>query len=412
MELKRKQNVLRNKFWFRVVICLCSLLGSALYLAFKSSTELWTIITGVCGSALVWSLVELVDFFVQTHYQYESERNTFFGIVTNHFSKMKNIIRANDKEIPMHDLREIVRDFYDETNNFIFNSNVYPVSAEFNKCCNYIERMYWKFDACCIGIHDECEERNECYEKLFNALLLIKEEKEDTSKRIFDGFFSEKSSYEMTNIELSFDKYELPDNLVDDDVIGNIKEVFIIPGNIRKTTTFIPDLDFREFYNNRKSNALFICLCLLFRKADSKASNPLFKRILTKIKKLLNKIKWRKISKVRDILATIIAPTLLVITFLLIAFSSSNRFDIYKDIFVYISLVMSALLLPLTLSNKLKTDAQKHSWFYMIIAIAISYGYAALRVNLFPNVLQFEDFLTALVILASYFILFFDKRDN
>ena len=35
MELKRKQNVLRNKFWFRVVICLCSLLGSALYLAFK-----------------------------------------------------------------------------------------------------------------------------------------------------------------------------------------------------------------------------------------------------------------------------------------------------------------------------------------------------------------------------------------
>ena len=412
MELKRKQNVLRNKFWFRVVICLCSLLGSALYLAFKSSTELWTIITGVCGSALVWSLVELVDFFVQTHYQYESERNTFFGIVTNHFSKMKNIIRANDKEIPMHDLREIVRSFYDETNNFIFNSNVYPISAEFNKCCNYIERMYWKFDACCIGIHDECEERTEYYEKLFNALLLVKEETEDTSKRFFDGFFSEKSNYEMTNIEFSFEKYELPNNLVDDDITGNIKEVFIIPGNVRKTTTFIPDLDFREFYNSRKSNALFICLCLLFRKVNSNISNSFLRRFFTNTKRLFKKVKWNKISKVFDILAMIIAPILLIVTFLLIAFGSSNEFDQYKNIFVYISFAMSALLLPLSISKRLKIDAQKHSWFYMIIAIFLSFGYAALRVNLFPKALQFEDFLTALVILASYFILFIDKRDN
>ena len=78
MELKRKQKVLRNKFLFRVFVCIFALVGSALYLLPKKDSDLWTIIIGACGSALVWALVELFDFFVQ---RYLAGRNYWFNRV-------------------------------------------------------------------------------------------------------------------------------------------------------------------------------------------------------------------------------------------------------------------------------------------------------------------------------------------
>ncbi len=264
MEIKRKQNVLRNKFWFRIAICLLAFTTSIIYLFLNNDSHFWSVIIGVSGSALVWALVELVDFFIQTQYRYESERNTFLGIITDSFCKMKSIIRASDDEIPMHELKSITLNLYEEINNFLFNNDIYPVSKEFESCCNYIERMRWKFDACCAGIYDDCEERNECYQKLYDAILLVKKEKELTSKRFFECFSSQKSEWEMTNIELSFEKYTLPEGLIDHEAEGNIKDSFMIPGNIHETITFVPDIDFKNIFHNDKSNILIV-FELLFR---------------------------------------------------------------------------------------------------------------------------------------------------
>ena len=269
MEIKRKQNVLRNKFWFRITICLLALTTSIIYLLLKNDSHFWSVIIGVSGSALVWALVELVDFFIQTQYRYESERNTFLGIITDSFCKIKSIIRASDDEIPMHELKSITLNLYEEINNFLFNNDIYPVSKEFELCCNYVERMRWKFDACCVGIHDDCEERNECYQKLYDAILLVKKEKELTSKRFFECFSSQKSEWEMTNIELSFDKITLPEGLIDHEVEGNIKDSFMIPGNIHETITFVPDIDFKNIFHNDKSNILVV-FELLFRTIKTK----------------------------------------------------------------------------------------------------------------------------------------------
>lgn len=126
MEFKRKQNVLRHKLGFRVAVCIVSLIGTLLYLRFNDNTSLWGMLVGLSGSALVWSLVELFDFFIQTFFQFESERNAFFGITIEYLCKMKNIIRENDKEIPMHDLRKILEELYDKMNEFVFDSNIYP----------------------------------------------------------------------------------------------------------------------------------------------------------------------------------------------------------------------------------------------------------------------------------------------
>lgn len=413
MEFKRKQRVLRNKFWFRIIICILSLLGIAFYLLYKINTSLWSIIIGVCGSALVWSLVELVDFIIQTHYQYESERNTFFGIISNHFCKMKTIIRENDNEIPMHDLKKIVNELYDETNKFIFSSNIYPISKEFEMCSNYIERMYWKFYSCCTGIYENCEEKTEYYKKLYDAILLVKEDQELTSKRFFDGLSSQKRINEMIDIELSFEKYNLPENLLKQDITGNIKECFTVPGNIRKTTTFIPDLDFQNFYISGKSNALFVCICLLFRKIrTNRIKLDGLNGGKNKLKDFFQSQKWERICNTINKIVAVIVPILMVIMYLLLAFGSSNGLKNYTNSFVYVSLIMSVLLFPFSLSKKLNTYAQKYSWFCLIIVIFLSFCYAAVRVQCFPNVKQFEDFLTAIMILFSYLVLINKKKKS
>lgn len=72
MEFKRKQTVLRQKFWFRFAVCAASIISGFLYLILNDNTSFWGMIVGICGSALVWSLVELFDFFIHTFYQYES----------------------------------------------------------------------------------------------------------------------------------------------------------------------------------------------------------------------------------------------------------------------------------------------------------------------------------------------------
>ncbi len=267
MEFERKQAVLQQRFWFRAIVCIVSLAGSVLYLIFNDNTSFWGLTIGICGSALVWSLVELFDFFVQTYYQYESERNTFWGVVMEHFSRMKTIIRASSDEIPMQELKAVVNELYNEINPFIFNSNIYPVSKEFDMCSNYIERMYWKFYACCSDIYNDFEEQSEYYKKLHDSILLIKEEKEDAStKRSFNVIFIKKIVAEMTDIELSFERYQIPEDIVSKDVTGNIKETFTIPDNMYVTTTFIPDLAFYNLYQNSKTKAFCTVMCLLFRK--------------------------------------------------------------------------------------------------------------------------------------------------
>lgn len=155
----------------------------------------------------------------------------------------------------------------DENSSSCFReSRIYPISKEFEMCSYYIERMYWKFYSCCLGIYDECEERIEYYQKLYNSIILIREEKEKTSKRLFRGIFVQKSYAEMTDIDLSFEPIQLPDGIVDEDLIGNLGETITVPGNVRVTKTFIPDLKLQGIYRGGKNGCFCTIMSLLFRR--------------------------------------------------------------------------------------------------------------------------------------------------
>lgn len=410
MEFKRKQSVLRKRFWFRLIVCIAALLGSFWYLTPGEKSDVWTVIIGVCGSAMVWALVELVDFFVQTHYQYESERNTYLGMLTEYFCKMKSIIRANKDSIPMHELRGIVDELYEETNRYVFNSNIYPVSKEFEMCANYIQRMYWKFDACCTGIYDDCEERDEYYKKLYDAILCVKEEKEATSGRLFRGIFAQKSEANMTDIELSFDAYQLPNNLVSDDVTGNIEDQFTVPGNIHKTITFIPDIAFGRFYKNSKSSVISVCMGLLFRRVqDMDEASTDEKKESVKNRKVLKSAKVHKLFKKITGFLMILASAYFAVIYLILAFGSSIKLGTFTVPFAYVSFALSLLVFLLSAIKAIKNYAKNNRAYCLIIAIFLSFGYAALRVQFWPDIVQYEDIGTALTVLASYALTVFEK---
>lgn len=413
MEFKRKQSVLRKRFWFRFIVCIAALLGSFLYLTPGQKSDVWTVIIGVCGSALVWALVELVDFFVQTHYQYESERNTYIGMLTEYFCKMKSIIRANKDSIPMHELRVVVDELYEETNRYVFNSNIYPVSKEFEMCANYIQRMYWKFDACCMGIYDDCEEKDEYYKKLYDSILLAKEEKEVTSGRLFRSFFAQKSEADMTDIELSFEAYQLPKNLVSDDVKGNIEDKFTVPGNIRKTITFIPDIAFGRFYKNSKSSVFSVCMGLLFRKiqdVDDACTDE--KKESAKNRKALNSTKFHKLFKKITGFLMVMASAYFSVVYLLLAFGSTIKLETFTVPFAYVSFALSLLFFLLSAIKAIKNYAKNNRAYCLIIAIFLSFGYVALRVQFWPDIVQYEDIGTALTVLASYVLTVFERQSH
>lgn len=415
MEFKRKQNVLRQRFGFRFIVCLASLIGSGLYLMCENTSEpLWGVILGLCGSALVWALVELFDFFIQTNHQYESERNAFWGFTMDYFRKMKTIIRTDVNNISMHELHTIICNLYEELNKFVFESNIYSISKEFEMCSNYIERMYWKFDACCPGIYDDCEERDECYQKLYDALILEKEEQESTSKRFFDGFFLQKSAAQMMDIELSFEQYHIPENMMDYGVVGNISDNFTVPGNIRKTKTFIPDLRFLELYKNNKPNAVFTCIRLLFRhvKVSMDKANVEKKTIIKRIIAFTKNEKVKKWAKRISSAIMVVVSGYIAVIYLLVAFGSALNIENYLTPFVYVSFILSALILLVSKLEKLKEYVKSNREYCLIIAVFLSFVYAALRVQLWPNVFQYEDFGTALLILASYCDLVFIKTKD
>ena len=134
------------------------------------------------------------------------------------------------------------------------------------------------------------------------------------------------------------------------------------------------------------------------------------KKTIKRIREYLHSDDWRVVERKIDKVIMVVAPILMITTYLLVAFGSSLKFDNYINVFVYVSLVMSLLLFIMSVSLSLKSFAQRHKGACLVIAIFLSFGYAALRVKYFPELLQFEDLGTALLILGSYFVLFNEKK--
>lgn len=103
------------------------------------------------------------------------------------------------------------------------------------------------------------------------------------------------------------------------------------------------------------------------------------------------------------------ADILMIVLFIVFSIASSLGISNYLKPFVYISFVMSLNVLLVSTIKDLKSFAQKNRSFSVITGLFFSLLYAAIRIKIFPNVFQYEDIGTAIIIIVSFIDILVEK---
>lgn len=268
MEQTRDQRVLRQRFWFRLLVLLFSVASCILYGIFNSySPTVWGVILGLSGSALVWSFVELFDFFVEIYRQFTSERSQFFIITEKHWSQLRRVFRSNTsiEDLPWEKVADIVDDLYSKTALFPFQGGIYSISKEFELAVNYITRLYWKSH----GYQHSRAKKNtrDYWEPFYRDFVSIQSEVAKEPAKTFTNFFRINNRIDaLREIEVSFHDYNHPEGMISFHELGDLGESVSIPSGQIQCKTLKPAYDFhRKFHENPPHGAFITVMELLFR---------------------------------------------------------------------------------------------------------------------------------------------------
>lgn len=253
MQRKLLQKVLRKQFWFRSAVLLISLIGFVLYVVINCDwwLKIDDLVLGICGSAFVWALVEIFDFFVKTYSRYCSERAEYLLNIQNYFHDIIDIIKRNEDDISWEEFADLIENLYSMSCRFPFKSEVFVLSEEFFKVQCYLKRMYWKLNTSDYLIRLSKKEND--YKKLvFDILVKVDKEKASDIKEVADVYKELVEAWEeISNIPLNFEVYNTPARAVNYEVKGNINYTFSYPSNIHTYETFIPSIEFEKIYNKK-----------------------------------------------------------------------------------------------------------------------------------------------------------------
>lgn len=224
---------------------------------------------GLSGSTLTWAFVELVDFFIETYRQFIMERSQFLIMVERHWGQLKSIFRTQTpiENIPWEDVNKIIEDLYSQAAAFPFQGGVYSISKEFETASMYITRLYWKMDGYVSG--DVIKKREQGYwNPLYRVFVSIQSETIKNPARTLSDFYGFDIQIDaLREIDVSFDDYSHPANLIDCNEYGDLGESFSIPSGEIKYTTFKPAYDFHQKFHEDPPRGVFLTVMgLIFRK--------------------------------------------------------------------------------------------------------------------------------------------------
>lgn len=269
MEQKRNQKLLRQQFWFRLLVLISLIAGCVLY-GFLNiySLALWGIVLGVSGSALVWSFVELIDFFVKTYQQYTNERNQFFIMVENHWKQLQSIFKTQVDiiNIPWEEVVTIIDDLYNTAASFPFQGCIYSISKEFETASIYITRLYWKSHGYMYSIKKE--NTQDYWEPFYKTFVLITSELPQKPMKTLKNLCCINNQIDaLQEIDISFLDFDHPTGMIFHNNLGDLeKSISILSGEIQYKT-FKPAYDFHEeFYENVPHGSFLAVMYLLFRR--------------------------------------------------------------------------------------------------------------------------------------------------
>lgn len=256
MEKRRKQKYLRTKLFFRIFIFVISFIG-CWYAHIYKDNSFSNLILGISGSALVWSLIHIIDYSIDMANQYHNEKNRFLVLKNRDFRKIKNIIRPtlnSNQELSRKEISQAINEMIQDLNNYYFENSIYPLSFEFIDFYDYMNRLSYIFTEELSEDDLKLKDNQEYYNKLVVTDVL-----ENPSEKLINNLrdINEEIIYEASNEYLYSN--DLPTNF---SLKGNLDNT-IGSNQVITYKTFKPDLDF-DYINTSNKNTLKIVLEVLF----------------------------------------------------------------------------------------------------------------------------------------------------
>lgn len=270
MQRKLLQKVLRKQFWFRSAVLLISLIGFVLYVVINCDwwLKIDDLVLGICGSAFVWSLVEIFDFFVKTYSRYCSERAEYLLNIQKVFDNIVDIIRNSTEDNNWEEVCDLAENLYRMSCKYPFKSEFFALSKEFFEVHSYLERLFWKMTA--TNYLSRLGKKEAYYKNIIiNALVKVETETEsDIENFAADNKELVETWKKIAEIPLNFKHYDIPSKAINYETKGNISYTFSFPGNIHTYKTFVPSMDFEKIHNKKINSVVSTVLKIIFRKLE------------------------------------------------------------------------------------------------------------------------------------------------
>lgn len=268
MEQERNQYALRQSFIFRLLVLIASVFGCALYFILNADyPTLSGFVFGLSGSGFMWSLVEIVDFFIEIHKVFEKERSLFFVMLEKYWSQLRCFFRSanNAKDVDWDKVIMCINNLYNDVATFPFQGGIYSISKEFEEATIYITRLYWKATG---YANSKKRENTQNYWKAFydDFVEVLCSAKEGINELKEIEIINHRID-ELRKIDLSFDDFNHPEGMIGYKDNGDLGALFLLGSERIRIKTFKPARDFhKKFHVDTQYNAIPIVWELLIRK--------------------------------------------------------------------------------------------------------------------------------------------------
>ena len=254
MKMITTQRMLRAKVCGRLIILILSIFVLITTFCCDNylSSEIEGFLYGISASALVWAVVELYDFYVDTLQAYIDQRDDFLGILVKHFSALRKL--SNVKKHVLIDTKAIAEEICDLTTNvynYPFAGKIYAISKEFYDISTYVKRLNWKMIALQHLYALKPDKADDFKQEVFKMLVEESYAQNDVSDALKELCSIYQKYRAIADIDICFSPYPTPD-IVSYETKGDLgKKITIFGDNAGQTLykTLIPRKDFEQIFS-------------------------------------------------------------------------------------------------------------------------------------------------------------------
>ena len=206
--------------------------------------------------------------FVETNQKYVEQRIMFLRMLETTWSNLRGVLknRCTEKTIPWDEVKKIIEELSSQTSLFPFKAGLYSISEEYERAVYYILRLDWKFHG--YNCSSKKDDSIEYWHGLYNDIVWISNETGRNPRESVENIKNWKDYMEeLRAIEVNFEPFEYPNELVKKDCKGELEESFDIFTGDTHYKTLKLKYDFRQAFREEPPRGTFMTVMnLLLRR--------------------------------------------------------------------------------------------------------------------------------------------------